>query len=61
MYTLGQMFNPTEFLNHYSLVVRLLAHQPRHLLVSHKSRKKFVFVPAEIFDELLSFRLSVEG
>lgn len=45
----------------YALIIRLLAHQPQHLLVSHKSGKKFVFVPAEIFDELMSFRLSVEG
>ena len=61
MYTIGQMFTSTEFVRSFALLVKCLRREPQHVLITHKSGQKFVFVPAEIFDDLMSYRLSEGG
>ena len=61
MHPIGQIFSATEFVGNFLTIVRQLGRAPQHLLVTHKSGKRFVFVNAELFDELLDYRLSEGG
>lgn len=57
MYRLGQIFTSTEFLKNYRALSRLLRHDPQPILITHKSGERFVFVNADLFDDLLIERL----
>ena len=53
MYRLGQIFTSTEFLRNYRTLSGLLRNDPQPILIRHKSGERFVFVNANLFDDLL--------
>jgi hypothetical protein len=56
MFRLEQIISATRFSRSFSTIVRELEYRPGHILVTRKSGKHFVFLNAELFQQLLDFR-----
>ncbi len=61
MFRLGQIFTATELIKNYREITKLLSVQPQALLITHKDGERFVFVNAELFENLLERSLKQDG
>ncbi len=54
MFQVGQIFTSTEVFKNYRRLVTLLDQQPQPILITHKSGERFVLMPADLFEEMLT-------
>ncbi|MBX7136871.1 MAG: type II toxin-antitoxin system Phd/YefM family antitoxin [Oligoflexia bacterium] len=61
MFRNSQIINRSELFKHFKAIARYLADQPQPILITHRSGMNLVLVNAEIFEDLLEFKLRSDG
>ena len=61
MFNVNQIISATKLIKHFKIISRYLYDNPQPILITQKSQEHLVLVPAEIFQDLLEFKLAAQG
>ncbi len=61
MFRLGQIISATELIRNFKDISKYLYTSPQALLITQKSKEHLVLVNAEVFQDLLHFKLKAQG